>query len=152
MDNTQCAGGSGTKEPGGFVGKKGGGAQTPGNVMKNVRTNSLDTFTQYNQILNENDNPQPKKKSHFFTEANTKSPKWIIEESKESESIMFCGCGKLCKQSFNMCEDCIAEGNMYDIGGYLYLKRDQTNLDRYWFHLVNKELYCKIKSNNRVQK
>ena len=82
------------------------------------------------------------KKSHFFQEAAQQSP-WVIEEAKDhAESIIFCKCGKLCKETFNMCEECIASGKVHEAGGYLYLKRDQNNLDRFWFQLINKELYC----------
>ena len=83
------------------------------------------------------------KKSHFFQEAAQQSVSWVIEEAKDHvDSIIFCQCGRICKEAFNLCEECIAAGKVLEAGGYLYLKRDQNNLDRYWFQLVNKELYC----------
>ena len=91
------------------------------------------------------------KKSHFFQEAVQQSP-WVIEEVKDHvESIIFCKCGKLCKEAFNLCEECIASGKVHEAGGYLYLKRDQNNLDRFWFQLINKELYC-INCDNAIIK
>jgi len=82
-----------------------------------------------------------KTKSKFFEEAVEKTGEWVIEESK-NDTILFCKCGKICKKEFSMCDECIASGKVHEAGGYLYLKRDQNNLDRYWFQLINKELYC----------
>jgi hypothetical protein len=83
------------------------------------------------------------KKSHFFQEAVQKTTEWVIEDCT-GDSVMFCKCGKICKEAFNLCEECIATGKLHEAGGYLYLKRDQNNLDRYWFQLINKELYCMV--------
>jgi len=91
------------------------------------------------------------KKSHFFKEANRKIG-WIIEECKEEESIVFCGCGKECKKAFSMCEECMGSGKIQEAEGYLYLKRDKNNLDRYWFKLVNQELYSNTYNQYRIQK
>ena len=87
------------------------------------------------------------KKSHFFQEAVQNTTEWVIEDSK-SETVLFCKCGKICKESFSLCDECISAGKLYEAGGYLYLKRDQNNLDRYWFQLINKELYCNTLYNN----
>jgi hypothetical protein len=91
------------------------------------------------------------KKSHFFREANQKVTNWVIEDFKEEASIMFCGCGKECKESFSMCEECLNSGKMQEAEGYLYVKRDKNNLDRYWFKLVNQELYRNISNKYRIQ-
>ncbi len=80
----------------------------------------------------------PAKKSRFFQEA---AQDWVIDEAK-AESVTFCRCGKICGEALNVCADCIAAGKVHEAGGYLYVKRDLINLDRYWFQLVNKELYC----------
>ncbi len=84
------------------------------------------------------------KKSRFFLEAEQKERPLMIEEIKDStEPVLLCKCGKLCLAPLNVCADCHANGQLHEAAGYLYLMRDARNLDRYWFQLVNKELYCK---------
>lgn len=131
--------------------------RTPGNQTRSY-TGTLDTFSNYQQkadaitskqLKEQNEGPVMKK-SHFFREANQKVTNWVIEDCKEEESIMFCGCGKECKESFSMCEECLASGKIQEAEGYLYLKRDKNNLDRYWFKLINQELYSNVNNNHRV--
>ncbi len=148
-------GGSATKEPAPIATEKNAsevhspaaGKDSAGSAA------SLDTFTQHQRLLSatnvaaaataKKDPVAHSKKSHFFQEAVQKTTEWVIEDCK-GDSVMFCKCGKICKEAFNLCEECIATGKLHEAGGYLYLKRDQNNLDRYWFQLINKELYCMV--------
>ena len=84
------------------------------------------------------------KKSRFYQEAEGDISPLTIEETKDSsEPVLLCKCGKLCVAPLNVCAECHANGQLHEAAGYLYLMRDARNLDRYWFQLVNKELYCK---------
>jgi hypothetical protein len=135
--------------------------KTPGNQTRGFNT-ALDGFGDYQQSAenmiatkqakDQGESSVSSRKSHFFREANKKIANWIIEDCKEEESIMFCGCGKECKEAFSMCEECMGSDKMQEAEGYLYLKRDKNNLDRYWFKLVNQELYSNTYNNHRIQK
>ncbi len=82
-------------------------------------------------------------KSRFFQESTEQTSPLIIEEGPEpTGTIMLCKCGNVCKDPLNVCEECFAAGTVYEAAGYLYIMRDKNNLDRYWFRLVSKELYC----------
>lgn len=83
-------------------------------------------------------------KSRFFEEAAPDtSPSMRKEVIDCSGSVLFCVCGKICTKTSSMCEDCLASCKLVEAAGYLYVKRDENNLDRLWFQLVNTDLYCK---------
>lgn len=82
-------------------------------------------------------------KSRFFEETPQEAKNQIEHEFTECEgSVLFCVCGKICAKNSSMCEDCLASCKVVEAAGYLYVKRDESNLDRLWFQLVNTDLYC----------
>jgi len=68
----------------------------------------------------------------------------IEEETKDlSEEFIYCACGRICKNlTTGICEICSKENCVQEISGYLYVEKDEKNVDRYWFNLVNTDLYC----------
>ena len=85
-----------------------------------------------------------RKKSTFWQEAAAASP-GIEEEAKGMQStVVYCKCGRICKQDMNFCEECTLLAHPLEASGYLYVEKDEKNMDRYWFNLINTDLYCKL--------
>lgn len=71
-----------------------------------------------------------------------------LEETKEP-SIVLCECGNPCFFSSKVCVNCSISQNPREIKGFLYTKKENSSLERHWFHLLNKELYCI--TNKKIQ-
>ncbi len=86
-----------------------------------------------------------RKKSTFWQEAESVSP-GIEEEAKDLQAlkcvVVYCGCGRICKPDANLCEECVSLEAPNEASGYLYVEKDERNMDRYWFNLINTDLYC----------
>lgn len=66
------------------------------------------------------------------------------EDWKTSTSqVVFCECGKEMTSFESSCSECEKRRSPMELSGFLYIKKNQTQLERYWFYLLNKELYCK---------
>lgn len=84
-------------------------------------------------------------KSRFFEESTPDMSPTIQRETLNcTGSVLFCVCGKICAKTSSMCEECLASCKVVEAAGYLYVKRDSSNLDRLWFQLVNTDLYCNL--------
>ncbi len=73
-----------------------------------------------------------------------KSPSLFLRDTaKEAEGGMtYCECGNSCEPGNTMCAVCMKAKETSEYSGYLYLKTKSTKLKRYWYILLNKELYC----------
>eukprot|EP00826_Nyctotherus_ovalis_P024655 TRINITY_DN1902_c0_g4_i1.p1 TRINITY_DN1902_c0_g4~~TRINITY_DN1902_c0_g4_i1.p1 ORF type:complete len:222 (-),score=70.79 TRINITY_DN1902_c0_g4_i1:205-870(-) len=60
----------------------------------------------------------------------------------EEKDVFYCECGNPCSGENNLCENCAKLKESVEYAGYLYLKDKASQLKRYWFILLNKELYC----------
>lgn len=83
------------------------------------------------------------KKSVLWEETEIGSP-GIEEETKNLQPvIIYCSCGRISQKGLGMCDECYLLDKPQEISGYLYVEKDEKNVDRYWFSLVNTDLYCK---------
>ena len=65
------------------------------------------------------------------------------EKYKKSElSFTFCECGTECTNEDKSCLECQLANGTKEMAGFLYIKKNDTQLERFWFQLINKELYC----------
>eukprot|EP00831_Metopus_contortus_P084918 TRINITY_DN9752_c0_g1_i1.p1 TRINITY_DN9752_c0_g1~~TRINITY_DN9752_c0_g1_i1.p1 ORF type:complete len:493 (+),score=73.14 TRINITY_DN9752_c0_g1_i1:162-1640(+) len=73
-----------------------------------------------------------------------KSPSLILRDaSKTTEgSVFYCSCGNPIEGDNTLCSSCLKAKDAIELAGYLYLKTKSTKLKRYWFTMLNKELYC----------
>lgn len=73
-----------------------------------------------------------------------KSPSlYLRDTSKESAGgLIYCECGNPCDGDNTQCTTCLKAKETSEYSGYLYLKTKSTKLKRYWYILLNKELYC----------
>ena len=85
-----------------------------------------------------------------------KSPSLFLRDSSAKDivgSLLYCECGNSCDGESTVCSTCLKSKETIENTGYLYLKAKSTKLKRYWYILLNKELYCKARQNylNRLQ-
>jgi hypothetical protein len=83
-----------------------------------------------------------------------KSPSLFLRgiNRTEEKEIFFCECGNPCSEENNLCETCSKLKESVEYAGYLYVKEKGNQLKRYWYILLNKELYCTLYLNyNRLQ-
>jgi len=73
-----------------------------------------------------------------------KSPSYFLREpsKQSSESVTYCACGNPCEGDSTLCPACMKNKEIIENSGFLYVKTKSTKLKRYWYHLINKELYC----------
>ena len=73
-----------------------------------------------------------------------KSPSLFLRDaSKDSTGgVIYCGCGRPCEGDNTLCSECMRSKESVEHSGYLYVKTKSTKLKRYWYILLNKELYC----------
>ncbi len=73
-----------------------------------------------------------------------KSPSLFLRDASKDPTggIIFCGCGNPCEGDNTLCPSCIKSRESIENSGYLYVKTKSTKLKRYWYLLLNKELYC----------
>ena len=74
-----------------------------------------------------------------------KSPSLILLDSSgkdEVGTLVYCECGNFCEGESTLCSACMKNKESIENSGYLYLKAKSTKLKRYWYILLNKELYC----------
>ena len=73
-----------------------------------------------------------------------KSPSLFLRDTgrDESKGITYCGCGNICEGENMLCENCLKSKESVEYSGYLYLKDKSNQPKRYWYILLNKELYC----------
>lgn len=57
-------------------------------------------------------------------------------------SFTFCECGKECGEGESLCKECLQTNGSKELAGYLYLQKNNDQLERHWLQLLNKELYC----------
>lgn len=82
------------------------------------------------------------KKSVLWEEPALGSP-GIEEEAKDLKPvIVYCSCGRISKKGLGLCDECCLLERPQEISGFLYVEKDEKNVDRYWFSLVNTDLYC----------
>ena len=68
----------------------------------------------------------------------------IEEEARNLQGVVvYCSCGRICKAGVGLCEECHLAERPLGAAGYLYVEKDEKNVDRYWFELINTDLYCK---------
>jgi len=77
--------------------------------------------------MNISKSPQIIKKGELM-----KSPKTLLEYA-------VCSCGKVV--NYAICKTCFCEKPIIDQSGYLFRKRKSGSLSRYWYRLINKDLY-----------
>jgi len=91
--------------------------------------------TDANLLINE-------KKSILWEEPALDSP-GIVEEAKNLQSVVvYCSCGRISRRGLGVCDECWLLDKSQETSGYLYVEKDEKNVDRYWFSLVNTDLYC----------
>lgn len=54
----------------------------------------------------------------------------------------FCECGNVCEGSNILCPICLKSKETIEYSGYLYVKSKEKKLKKYYYKLLNKELYC----------
>lgn len=62
-------------------------------------------------------------------------------ESKGLNTIL-CSCGNECPTNSISCYKCLENIDKKETVGYLYLKKEEAKLERFWCKLLNKEIYC----------
>ncbi|MDR3547258.1 MAG: hypothetical protein P4M11_03090 [Candidatus Pacebacteria bacterium] len=84
----------------------------------------------------------------LMTKAGT-APEMEDEKGEEKQSsIVFCECGTRCEDSCTMCKACTQKHCPKEFSGFLYAREDHHHYERYWYKLLNKELYCKVELRN----
>jgi len=84
-----------------------------------------------------------------------KSPSLFLRGTgkNEMEGRIYCECGSPCEGENTLCESCLKSKESVEYSGYLYLKDKSNQLKRYWYILLNKELYCNFfNRKNRLRK
>ena len=83
-----------------------------------------------------------------------KSPSLFLRDigRDEAKGIIYCECGNPCEGENTLCESCSKSKESVEFSGYLYIKDQSNQLKRYWYILLNKELYCKSSNQNRLCK
>lgn len=78
-----------------------------------------------------------------------RSPSLYLKDlSNESSGVqIYCECGNICEGSKTQCDVCLKPTNTVDYSGHLYVDKS-GKFKRYWYHLVNKELFCKKNKTN----
>ena len=73
-----------------------------------------------------------------------KSPSVFLRDAAQDEnSVNYCECGSVCEGANTACLTCSQKiKTPVEYSGYLYIKKHETKLKRYWYSLNNKELYC----------
>jgi len=73
-----------------------------------------------------------------------KSPSLFLKgiSKTEEQQVLYCECGSLCKEGENLCDTCLKRTESVEYSGYLYVKEKNNQLKRYWYTLLNKDLYC----------
>lgn len=73
-----------------------------------------------------------------------KSPSLFLRDTSKDAAggLIYCECGNPCEGGSTMCTVCMKSKETIEYSGYLYLKTKSTKLKRYWYILLNKELYC----------
>jgi hypothetical protein len=73
-----------------------------------------------------------------------KSPSLFLRGTGKSETagMIYCECGNPCEGDSTLCDSCLKSKESVEYSGYLYLKDKVNQLKRYWYILLNKELYC----------
>jgi hypothetical protein len=69
-------------------------------------------------------------------------PKGDVDDMPDSSPRVYCGCGHENRTENTVCPECKKANAPKEKIGYLYIKESDGQLVRYWFHLLNKELYC----------
>lgn len=68
---------------------------------------------------------------------------YFRENSQDAAgSLIYCECGNVCESNKTLCSACSKANESKEYSGFLYLKKRSGDLKRYWYTLVNKELYC----------
>jgi hypothetical protein len=62
-------------------------------------------------------------------------------------SVTFCECGTECGEKSTLCDKCLKQRSPKEVSGFLYVREDSSQFQRYWIKLVNKQLYCKCHHN-----
>lgn len=73
-----------------------------------------------------------------------KSPSLFLRSiaNELSGEQIFCECGNVCEGSNTLCASCIKSKETIEHSGFLYIKSKEAKLKRYYYKLLNKELYC----------
>lgn len=71
------------------------------------------------------------------------SPSLFLRETPREAmpGMNFCACGKQCLEGNIQCPNCMQTHEGTEFSGYLYNK-SKTKMKRYWYQLLNKELFC----------
>ena len=72
-----------------------------------------------------------------------KSPSLFLRDTgkDEAKGIIYCECGNPCKEGNTLCENCLKSKESIEHCGYLYVQNESKQFQRYWYILLNKELY-----------
>ena len=69
--------------------------------------------------------------------------KYSNKEEEGKETLIFCECGSICEQGARKCVGCCMKETNITAKGFLYVKKKAVNrVKKYWYYLLNKELYC----------
>ena len=82
-----------------------------------------------------------------------KSPSLFLRDTSNKDTVggaIYCECGNPCDGDNTICTACSSSKTSIEHSGYLYLKAKSTKLKRYWYILLNRELYCKFTRVNRI--
>ena len=73
-----------------------------------------------------------------------KSPTlYLRDSSRTAAGPIYCECGNLCNPGCTQCPSCLEAEEVIEHCGFLSEKNKQNQLVTYWYHLLNKQLYCK---------
>lgn len=71
------------------------------------------------------------------------SPSIFLRDAvHQANSLNYCECGNVCEGDNTLCASCQKSKSSVEYSGYLYLKTKENKIKRYWYNLLNKELYC----------
>jgi len=75
-----------------------------------------------------------------------KSPSLFLRgiSRTEEKEVFYCECGNPCSGENNLCELCSKLKESKEYAGHLYVKEKNNQLKKYWYILLNKELYCNL--------
>lgn len=81
----------------------------------------------------------------LFLETEQKVSSLYFRENSQDAAggVIYCECGNVCEGENTLCATCMKSTDSKEYSGFLYLKKRSGNLKRYWYSLINKELYCK---------
>jgi hypothetical protein len=75
-----------------------------------------------------------------------KSPTlYLRDSSKAASGPVYCECGNVCNPGSTQCPSCLKDDEVIEYSGPLCEKNKHGQLVTYWYHLLNKQLYCKKK-------